>query len=255
MPNRIFISKLNDKNFNFYNEYSEFMINTIFDAVLRTNKITRKTYLLLRLYILDCYNNDVEIPIITEDLITSCMQSLNTKAYKPKKHKVALFNKLKSLYPFEKEDGTNLTQILNLKTTTILTMIENNIKNNFFEYVRRYVNSYFFTLYKTDIENKTLDKKILKKELKVLKDDLIYNTLNCKVKYHPWLNENKFKILPNLLDKPVDQQNYFYDIQVRPQFYLKYMIFMCENIELSDGKMFQFFPLQNSLIPRFILTS
>jgi hypothetical protein len=109
------ITNKKDKNYKFHFEHSQNIINKIFNAVIRTNKIIRKTYLLLRLYIIDSYHNYNEIPLINEDLITLCIQSLNSKAYKPKPKNLVLFNKLKSLFPFEMEDGTNLTQILNFK--------------------------------------------------------------------------------------------------------------------------------------------
>ncbi len=246
------ITNKKDKNYKFHFEHSQNITNKIFNAVIRTNKIIRKTYLLLRLYIIDLYHNHNEVPLINEDLITLCIQSLNSKAYKPKPKNLVLFNKLKSLFPFEMEDGTNLTQILNYKVTTILTMIENNIKNNFFDYIRRYVNSYFFSLYKKDIENKTINKKELNKELKLLKDDLLYNTLNCDAKYHSWIKNYKYKILPNLESEITEEKNYFYDIKVYPQKYLKYMIWMSLEIESLDKKMFQIIPLQNSMVPTYI---
>jgi len=241
-----------DKNYNVHNEHSQNITNIIFDAVLRTNKIIRKTYLLIKLYILDYYQTNFEVPYIDEEFIVLCIQTLNLKAYKPKEKNIVLFNKLKSLYSFKAEDGTNLTQILNYKKTTILTMIENNIKNNFFNYIRRYINAYFYSLYKDDLENKVIDKKTLKKELKKVKDDLIFDTLNSNIKYHSWIKEYKSKILPLLDSEISEDNNYSFDIKVNPQKYLKHMIWMNIEIESLDKKLFQILPLQNSMIPTYI---
>jgi len=41
------------------------ILNILNDAILRTNAITHKTYLLLRLWILKKYHNNIEIPEIT----------------------------------------------------------------------------------------------------------------------------------------------------------------------------------------------
>ena len=242
----------NDENHNVHNDHSRNITNKIFDAVLRTNKIIRKTYLLIKLYILDCYHSNFKIPIIDEELITLCIQTLNSKAYKPKDKNIVLFNKLKSLYKFKTENGSNLTQILNYKTTTILTMIENNIKNNYFDYIRRYVNLYFYSFYKDELENKIVDKKELNKELKLLKNDLFYNTLNSDSKYHYWIKENKHKMLPVLDSIITEEQNYFYDIKVHPQKYLKHMIWISIEIESLNKKMFNILPLQNNMIPTYI---
>ena len=46
------------------NEDSSNIFNTIQDAVYRTNYITTKTSLLLRLWCLDKYHNDIDIPLI-----------------------------------------------------------------------------------------------------------------------------------------------------------------------------------------------
>ena len=41
------------------------ILNILNKAILRTNAITHKTYLLLRLWILKKYHNNIEIPEIT----------------------------------------------------------------------------------------------------------------------------------------------------------------------------------------------
>ena len=218
------------------------------NAIIRTNAISTKTYFLLRLWVLHKYHNNIEIPEITEDAITMCMKSINNsnRGQKPKGDNALLLQEFQKLNTFQLEDGSNLSSILDYYKTTMLTAIENNIKMRFFDYIKRFVNSYFKHLYQNEIENKEF-KKQLYKEINVVKNDIINNTLNCDEKYHTWLKDNRYKIVPETFDT-----SYYYDITITPHKYLKHMIFMCLELEKIERKTFQFFPLQTNAIPRHI---
>jgi hypothetical protein len=71
--------------------------------------------------------------------------------------------------------------------------------------------------------------------------------LKANVKFHNWINEYRYKIVPENFEV-----SYYYDVKATPQKYLKYMIFMNIELEKIEGKMYQFFPLQSSIIPRHI---
>jgi hypothetical protein len=223
-------------------------MNILQNAIIRTNSITSKTYFLLRIWILKKYHDNLDIPNITEDTISMCMKSIlkSSPGQKPKGNNLLLLNEFKTLHNFELEDGSNLSSILDYYTTTMITSIENNIKLHFFDYIKRFVNSYFKHLYKDEIENKDF-KKQLYKELNLVKNDIINNTLTCDNKYHIWLNENRYKIVPEHFDI-----SYHYDIKISPYKYLKNMIFMCLELEKIERKSFQFFPIQTNSIPRHI---
>jgi hypothetical protein len=218
------------------------------NSIIRTNAITTKTYFLLRLWVLHKYHNNIEIPEITEDTITMCMKSINNsnRGQKPKGDNALLLQEFQKLNTFQLEDGSNLSSILDYYKTTMLTAIENNIKMRFFDYIKHFVNSYFKHLYQNEIENKEF-KKQLYKEINVVKNDLINNTLNCDEKYYNWLKENRYKIVPETFDT-----SYYYDITITPHKYLKHMIFMCLELEKIERKSFQFFPIQTNIIPRHI---
>ena len=230
------------------NEESQKNFNTIQDAVYRTNYITTKTSLLLRLWCLDKYHNGIDIPLINENTIKMCMKSLilPSSGPKPKNNNLLLLNEFKNLHNFTLEDGVNLSSILNYYAITILTSIETNIKMHFFDYVNRFINSYFKVLYKDEITNKEFKKQLFK-DLYVVKNDILNGTLKANVKFHNWINEYRFKIVPEDFEI-----NYYYDVKATPQKYLKYMIFMNIELEKIEGKMYQFFPLQSSIIPRHI---
>ena len=230
------------------NEESQKIFNTIQDAVYRTNYITTKTSLLLRLWCLDKYHNCIDIPLIDENTIKMSMKSLilPSSGPKPKNNNLLLLNEFKNLHNFTLEDGVNLSSILDYYAITILTSIETNIKMHFFDYVNRFINSYFKVLYKDEITNKEFKKQLFK-DLYVVKNDILNGTMKANVKFHNWINEYRFKIVPEEFEI-----NYYYDVKATPQKYLKYMIFMNIELEKIEGKMYQFFPLQSSIIPRHI---
>ena len=147
---------------------------------------------------------------------------------------------------FTLEDGKNLSCILEYYSITILTAIENNIKMRFFDYLNRFINSYFKVLYKDEISNKEFKKQLFK-DLHIVKNDIINGTLNANEKFHDWIKEYRYKIVPEEFEV-----NYYYDVKTTPQKYLKYMIFMNIELEKIEGKMYQFFPIQSSIIPNHI---
>jgi len=54
------------------------------DAISRANKITSKSYLLLRLWVLQKYHNDIVIPEVTTDTISMAMKSVMKSSSGPK---------------------------------------------------------------------------------------------------------------------------------------------------------------------------
>jgi hypothetical protein len=230
------------------NEESQKIFNSIQDAVYRTNYITTKTSLLLRLWCLDKFHNGIDIPLINENTIKMCMKSLllPSSGPKPKNNNLLLLNSFKNLHNFTLENGNNLSSILDYYAITILTSIETNIKMQFFDYVNRFINSYFKVLYKDDITNKDFKKQLFK-DLYVVKNDILNGSLKSNVKFHNWINEYRYKIVPEEFEV-----SYYYDVKATPQKYLKYMIFMNIELEKIEGKMYQFFPLQSSVIPNHI---
>jgi len=218
------------------------------DAILRANKITSKSYMLLRLWVLNKYHDGIDIPEITTDTISMAMKSImnSSSGPKPKGNNNLLLQEFQTIYDFSLEDGKNLSAILNYYATTMLTSITNNIKIHFFDYVNRFINSYFKAIYKEEITNKVFKKQLFK-ELRVVKNDILNNTLLCDEKYHKWINETRYKIVPKEYDT-----SYYYDVCYEPYKYLKYMIFMCLELEALEARAFQFFPIQTNAIPKHI---
>ena len=224
-------------------------VDKIFDCVVRTNKITIKTYQLLRLWILDKYHKKDNIPTITEDTIKMAQKSIleSQSGPKPKGDNLELFNEFQQFHTFTLENGVNLSQILSYNAISIITAIENNIKMHYFDYIRRFINSYFKHKYKEEIKDNEFKQQLFR-DLKKIKNDIINNTTTCDTKYHKWLKNNRNNIIP----KEVHKNGYHYDIQVKPQKYLKNMIWMNIKLEKIEGKMFQFMPLRSDLIIKHI---
>jgi hypothetical protein len=229
----------------------------LFDACFRTNQIVIHTYQFLRLWILQKYNNKIEIPQITKDTIKMVFKSLIKEGRGPKSKGnnsklLDEFNKFyeeqyKNLGLDEKLDGSYLSQILDNQSTDMLTNIENNIKLHFYKYVNRFVNSCFKKINNNLVEKaengkKTEIRKVLSKDVYEIKQDLLNNTLKSNKKYHNWINLHRNNIFPKEF-----KNSYEFDIQNEPQKYIKSMIYMCEQIEKEGTKLFQFFPLRTDI--------
>ena len=229
-------------------EVAERNMDILQNAISRANAITSKSYMLLRLWVLEKYHNNLTIPELTEDTVSMAMKSVlkSSSGPKPKGNNLILFNEFQTLYNFPLEDGKNLSAVLDYYTTTMITSITNNIKIHFFDYVNRFINSYFKASYKEEITNKVFKKQLFK-ELRIVKNDILNNTLLCDEKYHTWIKENRYKIVPEEYDT-----SYYYDVCCEPYKYLKHMIFMCLELEALETKAFQFFPIQTNAIPRHI---
>ena len=224
------------------------ILSTLENAVLRTNKIVIKTYLLLRLWILEKYHSNIEIPEISEDTIKFAMKACSNKQ---EDSRIKGFNKilldefinLANIFP-DKEDSVNLSGTLQAYQTTMLTSIENNISLHFIDYINRFINSYFYNLYFNEINSDKVFKKQLGKELCVLKKDIINETTLSLPKYHEFLNIYRTKIIPK---NPENCISHYASLKKYPQLYLKSMIFMNIELEKISGKMFQFLPIQSNI--------
>jgi len=223
-------------------------LKVIQHAILRANTITSKTYFLMRIWLLHKYHSNQDIPELTQDTVAMCMKSilLPSSGPKPQGNNAVLLQEFLQLHSFPLEDGSNLSAILDYYSTAMITAIENNIKMRFFDYVNRFVTSYF----KHQCQEQWNDKQFKKqfyKEIHLVKNDILHNTLTCDEKYHPWLQEYRYQIVPQTYNI-----SYYYDIKETPYKYVKHMIFMCLELEKLERKSFQFFPLQTNMIPRHI---
>ena len=235
---------------------SDIILHRINDAVIRTNNIMIKSYMLLRYWVLKHYHQDQTIPLITKKIIAAVFKAICSSKGDytgiRKESTISLIKEFHDINPYDVEDDSHLSGIFNYQKTTILTNIENNIKAHFPDYLRKYINITMEHLYPERLTEKE-SKKQFYIEIKQIKNDLLLNRdqshWTCDPKYHAWLLNHRFKILPKINDS---DKNYYYDVCVQPQAYLQFMIYM--NLEISEigGSMFQFCPLQTDVIPKHI---
>lgn len=162
-------------------------ISIVFDAMMRTHKLVIHTYQFIRLWILDKYHTNKDIPNIDADLIRMVFKALTLESSgpKPKGTNLSLYNEFIEFYEstyknlgYEtKIDGKNLSQILGYMSVDMLTNIENNIRMHLIKYVKRFVNSSFKIQNNKIVEDtekgkKTETRKQLNKDLYEIKEDL-----------------------------------------------------------------------------------
>lgn len=237
-------------------------IQKILDAALRTHRLTIHVYQLLRLWMLDKYDDD-ELPTITTDIIKMAFKVLSLKSTgpKPKGNNLKILNELEELYEREykhlgclkKFDAVNLSQIIGYASIDMLKNIENNIKLNFTKYVNRFANSMFrkennIILEKLKGKEKIAMRKKLNSELYIVKQDILKNTLNSVGIYREFVMKHRRNITPKTIN---EKHTIEVDIECNPQHYLKSMIYMCLEIEEVETKLFQFFPMRTDIIPKY----
>lgn len=218
----------------------EIDIDKINDAVNRTNLIITHTYQFLKLYCLHKFNKEGIIPTINEELVRMIIKILCVKdgrGRKPSDETKLLLAQLKKFYnkhyiPLLPEklnlSLTNLSQILEYETKSMIACIKTHISEHFEKSLNRYVNvmvnrdtninnikymkNYNLSNNINDYLNenntivddkntrlsKDLKKKMIKiytQELNVLKRDLLRNEDNCNIKYNDIKNQIRKEII------------------------------------------------------------
>ena len=147
----------------------------------------------------------------------------------------------------------------------IVTNINNNIKNHFLDYVNKYVNVCLNCKAKAKeidkIKSKEIRHRVKKKFNSILfklKKDLIKadNNYESDIEFHEWLDKNRKNIIRK--DKFL-KDSIFYDIEVKPQDYLKTMFYINSRLEIMNDnteypvKLFQIIPQRTNIIPKHIM--
>ena len=214
------------------------------NLVFEMNNLVIHTYQFIRLYILNCYTNNLLLPTIDETFILYCIKTLGLRDNRGKKGKdTELLEVLDTFYKNEyqpllnhkKTNLKNTTFLLPYLATQIHTSLHNNFQEHFIQHFLRFIN-------KTTNEI-TEDKATLfqfKKQLLELNetDEIFYN----------WKLTHLSNILPTEIKKSIH-----YDIKVRPFEYLKGMLYMNSVLEKQESKLFQPLPLRNNIIPKHII--
>ena len=238
-------------------------------AVFDINDIVILSYQFIRLYLLDKYNNNVDLPTINKQFVLDVMKtvsSADTKAGQktnPDNIKNATgkadikrfydtdFSQLVSMRP----SYTNKTHILATSANEMITCITTNISTHFIDHLFRYIHC----LFKQSrlIEIKTIkDKekrkelyKVLNQDIRDLKSDLINDKIKLsKTEYHDWIKATRPFLFPIKITKSVA-----YDVKVNPEKYIKYSFFINKKIEEMGRRPYQIIPQRNNIVPKHIV--
>jgi hypothetical protein len=241
-------------------------------AVMDMNEIVILSYQFIRVYLLNKFNNNQELPTINKQFVLDVIKTVsspNTKRGQKTKEKNIKnatgksdmkqfyneeFSKLVSLSETKKPSYSNKTHILAITANEIITCINTNISTHFVKHLFKYINCLFKEPKSLEIkkENDKIKRKELYKnlnqEIRDLKSDLINNKIeNSKEDYHSWIRENKGFLFPNKVNKSVA-----YDVKVNPEKYIKYSFYINKKIEELGKRPYQVIPQRNNIVPKSI---
>lgn len=230
--------------------------------IYNTNDLKIHIGQFIKLYLIDLYHSNKPLPIIDREFIATCCRALiinSSKGQKVQGSKKIFLDEFNKFYDnvysklnYKKINGINMSGIINNIEVDILKDIENNIKLNFFKYMKRFINASFKKsndeiLSKYSGKEKTNIRKQLYGQLYKIYEDLINHTKESDNQYHQWIDKYQLKILPNKCN-----HSYQIDVNINPQKYLPYMFFMNIELENMGSKMFQVLPLKTSTIASYI---
>ena len=245
------------------------------DTIFRVNKIVIHTYNFIKLYILHLDSLKIQLPLIDRYFVQNVMKIVSyrntSRGRKPKKNTLKLIEKLTVFYnnfyskTLAKNDivcDDNLNQILAYEAIDIVSNINTNIKEHYFDHIRKLINVTFGWKDKISEINKMKIEKDDKKKLKYnlyIEFQQIYNDvidifngeLTSKKRYHKWIKKNKYKIIPK--KDSYRKKSINYDVCCNSQDYLSSMIFINKGIDdynTKDNpiKLFNILPLRTSVI-------
>ena len=206
------------------------------------NELIILGYQFIRLYLLDKFNNNKELPIINKLLILDVLKTISKKGKKTNEANIKnkegkddirffyknIFSKLVNKELFYNNKGYILDQM----AKEMLRCIETNISTHFLKHLFKLINCQFKKPKSLEIkkeknkENRKELYKQLNEDIKNLKSDIIdRQILNSKVEYHQWIKDNINFLLPEKFTKSIP-----YDIKANPTKYIKYSMYINNKI-------------------------
>lgn len=260
--------------------------NRINDAVIRTNKIIIHTYFFLKLYLIHCFNNHLDFPLINEKFLEICMKTVAKKTHKAGRKPTQQTQKImEPLITFFNQEYTNLItdpdheivnfghlmQVLKYEAIDMLTNIKNNISANYIDHLNALVNLQFGIKEKINQINqsnatdkqKRKDRKIIYDLYRPIKQDLLNPDSRAdyqsQPQFHQWIQTHKAKLIPTKIF--FSKNNIYYDVKASPLNYLPCMIYinqLLESINLTKDendpqkRLFHAIPLRTDIKPKYI---
>lgn len=233
------------------------------------NEIIILAYQFIRLYLLDKFSNNKELPTINKQFILDVLKTVSSTETNKGKQKTE--NKIKNkegkdyiklfydnvFYKLvnKKLSYSNKTFIIDKMADEMLRCIETNISTHFLKHLYKYINIKFKKPKSEEIKkekDKTKRKELYKElntDIRNLKSDIIdRQILDSKEEYHQWIKDNINLILPNKFTKSIP-----YDIKANPEKYIKYSMYINNEVEKLGGKPYAFVPQRNNIIAKNII--
>ena len=215
------------------------------NLVFEMNDLMIHSYQFIRLYVLNCYNNNLPLPEINEKFILYCIKTLGIRDKRGiQSNDTELLKTLQEFYDkeyqpllnHEKTSLINKPHILPYLATQLHTSLSNNIQEHFIQHFLRFINK--------TTNHITEDKATLFN----FKKQLLECNKETDTMFDEWKITHLYNILPNTVNKTVH-----YDVKVKPFDYLKGMLYMNAVLEKEEHKLFQPLPLRNNIIPKHII--
>jgi len=137
----------------------------------------------------------------------------------------------------------------------MLRCIETNISTHFLKHLYKYINIKFKKPNSEEIKkekDKTKRKELYKElnaDIRNLKSDIIdRQILDSKEEYHQWIKDNINLMLPDKFTKSIP-----YDIKANPEKYIKYSMYINNEVEKLGSKPYAFVPQRNNIIMKNIV--
>jgi transposase len=248
--------------------------NIILENVNKATKIYNNALQIIKLYYL-CEAKEGNHIIIDLNLALAALKVVCIENNKEQKDEIKVhYDKMLKLYKntysklniFDNLDYDGLATLFQYLAIEIVTNFENNVKARYYDYIVRFINTFFakkqFIEEIKSLNNLTKDEKNKKtssfcKMLRnIIKDILNVNIENKKKDYksaehlHSFIDNFKKIMLPN--KNKYKEDNVMYDLKVYPEDYFKCMFKISKLIELYGGTLFNLFPQRTSVIPKHI---
>ncbi len=239
------------------------------NTIKEINQLVILAYQFLKLYLVDKFNNNLDFPNVNKQFLLDILKTIGyndtTRGKKINIDKIknkSIKDDLKNFYQnvFYKlvdirPNITNKSHILEQTAKEMVTCINNNISLFFVKYLCKYINELFKNPLSNQIKQTFKDKKIRKEkynelnlEIQQLKNDLFNNKIEqSNIKYHKWINDNKFLLFPKNIEKSIQ-----YDIKINPDKYFKHSFYINKKIEELNKRNYQVIPQRNNIIPKHI---
>ena len=237
------------------------------------NNIMTHTLMFLKLYLLNRYDEEGEVPTINSSFVVAVMKTICKReargGRKPKEDNAVLLERLrifheahyKPLMAEQDEEPTyrHLNTALEYMATKIVTMYENNIRYNFFTYAKNYVDASYSKKRRIQEIEQNNDisaerKKNLKNSFLLKLQNVLFDVLSgqgikrSQPEDHAFIDNAIYEVMPR---RAFLNQSMRYDIKSKPMDYLRGSIFMVKHLERVEEKIFNVFPLRTKIIKGF----